>query len=161
MTPLNRGFTLVEFILYFGLSSILLVVVASLFLTMLDARSTIAAVTSLDRDGQYIMGRLQYDVRRSTEVLAPLNPGDTAQQLQLTTPDGPISYQLVDQILMLQTDDSPMTLHVDTTVESFQVTRLGTTEGTPMLRVELTLQSPTIETTGQRTRSYVTTIGLR
>ncbi|MEX0895517.1 MAG: prepilin-type N-terminal cleavage/methylation domain-containing protein [Patescibacteria group bacterium] len=160
-TTNKSGFTLVELLLYFALVSILLVTVGSMFISIMEGRSTISSVTSLDRDGQFISMRLQYDLRRADSVQVPELSGESSAVLELAIDGQTITYQETNgQLLLTQAGESAV-LHDQTIVDMFQVTRMGSADQTPLIQVRLELRSVIEEQTGPRSRIFETSVGLR
>lgn len=157
----QAGFTLVEFILYFALASALFTVVGGLFISILESRTTISAVTSLDRDGQFVIARLRYDIQRATEVSSPSALGESASVLGLVIDGQPWTYQVEAGKLSIFRGGVSDVLHDQTIVESFVVRRMGSEGGTPLVEIDLELRSGIQEDGGERSRSFETTVGLR
>lgn len=167
MTTIKRlareksGYTLVELIIYFALVSLLFVQLTSLFITVLDAKKDTQAVSSVERDGQFIYARLLYDVARAEAITVPLSLGETAESVSLTIDGVEHTYQVVDGKLVLTVDGISMLLHTQTLASELLATRLGNVGGQHTLKLQFRITSPIQETTGSETRLYQTTIGLR
>lgn len=157
----KSGFTLVELLMYFALVSVLLVMVGGMFISIMESRSTVSAVTSLDRDGQFILMRLQHDLRRADDVITPEFDGESGSQLQLDVDGDILTYQLTDGQLSLTEGGEAAVLHDQTVVEAFGVTRIGDAEQTPVIQIRLEISSVIEERVGARTRIFETSVGLR
>ncbi len=70
-TNLQKGFTIIELLLYMGIFSILLVVLMSLFTSILSVHTESQATSSIDQDGTFALARLAYDIHRSSAITLP------------------------------------------------------------------------------------------
>lgn len=95
----QRGFTLVELLVYFGLFSILLVVINSMFITTLEQQTQDMARSVLQQESQYVLAKLKYDLYNADEVLVPADPGDVSQSLQFVADGVTQTYQLTNEHL--------------------------------------------------------------
>src|SRR5260221_10945575 len=67
----QRGFTLMELLLYMGIFSVLLVVLMQLFTSILSLHAESQATSSVDQDGNFALMRLAYDIHRSSSIVTP------------------------------------------------------------------------------------------
>src|SRR5438094_795700 len=89
---LEQGFTLIEFLMYIGIFSILLVALFQLFTTILDIQSESQATSSVDEDGKFILSRLSYDIQRTNAIVTPASVGQQGSTLQLTIGGASYTY---------------------------------------------------------------------
>ncbi len=160
--PKPSGFSLVELLIYMGLSSIILTVVAGLFVAVLESQLRSEQSSIMEQDSRYLIAKLSYEITQADELLIPAILGESANQLQLATSGQPVILELDNQDLEITKNGLVYQLnHSLTTVDNFQVTRLGNEEGQPVIQVNLTLSSQ-IQAEGQpSTKDYQITVSLR
>ena len=95
----QQGFTLVELLVYFGLFSILLVVINSLFITSLEQQTQDLARSALQQESEYILSKLKYDIYNADDVTFPANAGDQSQSLTLVKNGTTSTYALDNERL--------------------------------------------------------------
>src|SRR5438067_4427716 len=89
----QKGFTLIEFLMYMGIFSILIVSLFQILTSVLDIQAESQATSSVDEDGKFILSRLAYDIQRASAVAVPVSRGAQGNTLQLTI--GGVSYTYV------------------------------------------------------------------
>jgi len=82
----NRGFTLLELLLYLGLAAAVLSVISGLFLMLLQARIKNQTIREVEQQGAQIVNLVTQTVRNSQEINAP-QKGQTGEQLSLKVDD--------------------------------------------------------------------------
>lgn len=100
----KSGFTLVELLVYFGLFSILLVVLSSVFITMLEQQTQDTAQSALQQESEYILTKLKYEINNADEIVMPASPGATLQSLTLRTDGTEKVFSLVNSQLVYTFD---------------------------------------------------------
>ena len=95
----QNGFTLVELLVYFGLFSILLVVINGLFISSLEQQTQDLARSALQQESEYVLAKLKYDIYNSDEVISPADAGNVSNSLQFVTKGVAYSYQLNNEQL--------------------------------------------------------------
>lgn len=158
----QRGFTLVELILYMGLLSIFLVVLTDIFVSIFDIKTESEATSAVEQDGRYILSRLSYDLRRADAVNIPLNIGQTTDNLVLSVGATSYSYQESGGNLVIN-DGQPDNLNSSETRISAAPTfeRVGNPGGKETIKLEFTIESRTQRDSGPETRTYQMSIGRR
>ncbi len=89
----KAGFSVVEMLIYMGVSAIFLVTLTNLFVLIANLRLESEATSAVEQDGQYLLGRIAYDVARSHSIISPAlgSQGNTLQTDLFTyslSPDG-------------------------------------------------------------------------
>lgn len=69
----SQGFTLIELLLYMLIFPTLLLVLSSLFASIMTARLEAGSYTSVDKDGRYIMAKLIYDFQSADSAVPATN----------------------------------------------------------------------------------------
>lgn len=163
----EKGFTLVELLLYMGIFSILLVVLLQIFTSILSVHAESQATSSVNQDGSYIMARLSSDIRRASAVVIP-TLGASSNSLHITGNAIDETYALNGGNLLL-TDNSTSTTDqlnsVDTTA-NINFTTLGNGSIVPnsksTVRIVLTVTSKVVRVgSGLQTETFETTVGTR
>lgn len=159
---INQGFTLVEIILYMVLLSIFLLTLVDVLVSVLDVQLESQATSAVDFDSRYITSRLNYDISRSSAISMPANLGDTSGSLVLTIGGASYTYSLSGGDLVL--DDSASSENLNSsesqiTFLSFQ--KVGNSGGHDTVKVNFTIQSQAVRTSGPEVRNIETTIGAR
>ena len=159
----KNGFTLVELLMYMGLLGIFLVVLTDILVQTLDTRTQATAQTFVASDGEYLRSRLEYDVRRSSAIVAPVSTGTPSATLQLTIGGSTQTFALQGTNLVVTTGGNSYTLNTSSTaVSGFQATRVGNGTGKDTLTLAFTISSIATSHSGAaETKAYTFTIGTR
>ncbi len=96
----KQGFTLVELIISFGLTTVLITVLSQVFISILNLRQKSEATSSLAQDSRYILSRLAYDIDSSSAITVPGN-NSTSSDLTLTISGQTYHYELSGTVLTL------------------------------------------------------------
>ena len=67
----RAGFSVVEMLIYMGVSAIFLVTMTSLFVIIANLRLESESTSAVEQDGQYLLSRIAYDVARSNSITTP------------------------------------------------------------------------------------------
>ncbi len=158
----QRGFTLVEMLLYFGLFSILLLVLARLFVSILEIKMESQSVSSVQQDSRFIFARLEYDFSRASSVTTPATLGASSSSLVLQIDGGSYTYSLSNGKLQVTNSQGTFPLNSsESQVSAVTFRRLGHAGGKPTIKMDIDIESATIRDKGRETRSLETTLGLR
>lgn len=158
----SAGFTLVEMLLYMGLVLVFLVVISNVFVSILENQRENIGRSAVVEQGQFLIARLSYDLAEAEVVTTPATPGDQAAQVVLTQAGQTVTYAIADGLLQRTHNGQTLALHTnDITIDTFQVTRVGTVDGTPTFRIVLTINAVAPTTPATKTRTFTTTVGLR
>lgn len=156
-TAIQKGFSLVELIIYMGVLSMLIGVMSVLFSSILNTQLDSASTSSIDQDARYIQARMAYDMQRASSIVSV-----TANTLQVLANSINYTYSLDGSGNLQITDNtgSYQLNSVDTTVSglSFQTISNGSND---TVRVTYTITSDIQETSGQESRTVQTTLGLQ
>src|SRR3989344_6815298 len=90
----QKGFTLVELLIYMGLFSMLIVVITDILVTTISVQLATESTVSVDSDGRFIYSRFIYDVNRAQTVTEPADLGDTSNNLDFTADGNNFTYGL-------------------------------------------------------------------
>lgn len=160
----GSGFTLIEFLLYMGLFSILLVVTFQMFSSIFSVQLESEATSSVDADGKYIIQRFTYDMNRASSITTPSTQGTSSATLTIVANSQNLTYSLNGNNLQLQNTTAGTSDQLnssDTTVSNLSFIRLDG-GGKDVVQMNFTLTSVAIREGNRReVTSYSTSAGLR
>lgn len=162
ISSFQKGFTMVEMLMYMGLLSLLLVVIVDLFASSLDVQLESQAVSGVDQDAKFILGRLAYDIRRADTIVLPILGSTSSGTLTLIADGSQYSYSTQSAALVYSTSNETNYLNsFETTAENVLFQRLGNSGGKNAIKIILTIKSKTTRLSGQETRKIETTVVTR
>src|SRR5689334_20376440 len=97
----NKGFTMVELLLYMGLLAIFLTMLTRLFTATLDVQLGSEATGMVEEDSRYIYSRFAYDISRANAVVVPVALGISSNTLTIMIGSVANTYSLSGTNLML------------------------------------------------------------
>ncbi len=159
---LQRGFTLVELLVYMGIFTILLAIFIQMFGNLMDTQLESSATSSVSVDVKYILARFGYDMSQSQIVTSPA-PGVSSSTLQLVENGTTVTYASSSGNLTLTNANGTDQLNgSDTSISNLSFTPLGSSSGKLSVKMSFTITSKTIRT-GNHTQSenIHTTVELR
>lgn len=158
-----RGFTIIELVIYIGTLAIFLAILTQVFTSILNIRTKTDSTSSLEQDSKYILSRLVYDINRAQAITTPVNLGDQGPRLDITIDGNPYSYFISGNNLMMTDSTGTYALNSNgTTVSVLTFLRLGPAlTGRNTVRVNLTITSTALSTTGVDKNVIQTTVGTR
>lgn len=156
------GFTIVEILIFFGLTSIFLTVITDLFVAIFDVKRESEATSAVEQDGRFILSRLIYDISRASAITNPSSMGATSNSLVLTIGGSANTYALSGGNLNLANGAGVNSLNSsETSVSAITFQRIGNEVTNETVRVNFTVESTTARNSGSEVRSYQTTVGRR
>jgi len=160
----QKGFSLVELLLYMGLFSILLASLMQLFGAIIAVRLESEATSAVLQDGRFILSRFAYDVKRSSTITAPIL-GTPGSELTITGPSINYTYKIVGDNLVLKDNltstEEPLN-STDTKISSVTFAKLGSGGGKETVQIKITINSVAIRQGGNpETKTFQTTVGTR
>ncbi len=160
----QKGVTVVELILYMGILSILLTILTSIFVSALDVQSESQATSSVEQDGNYILARLAYDIRRAQNINIPEINGAINDNFQIIIDSVNYTYSVNEDSNLILADNSGVNNlnNYGSSISDFSVQRLGNAGGAEdTLRINFTLTSRTKRISGFETKDFQTNLSLR
>jgi type II secretory pathway pseudopilin PulG len=161
----QRGFTLIELVLYAGLLSILVGVMGVMFGQIVDVQLESEATSGVDQDGRYILGKMIYDMKSlntSDTIATPANPGNTSTTLQLNINSTNYTYSLDGNGNLVLTNNATGEANVlngwQTSVSNLSFQRIGAGGSNDTIRVSFTINSRVQQHSGVESRSFQTTL---
>lgn len=158
----QKGFTLVELIIYMGLLTILMTILTRLFTATIDVQLTSEATGGLEEDSRFIYSRLAYDLTRAETIVTPGTPGSSSNTLTIIIGPATYTYRVVGTNLMLEsgTGESALNSYM-TAISNVSFTELGPVAGKKSIQVKYTMTSTIQSSSGTVTRDIETTITQR
>ncbi|MEX0616340.1 MAG: prepilin-type N-terminal cleavage/methylation domain-containing protein [Candidatus Woykebacteria bacterium] len=158
----DKGFTLIEILIYFTLLSIILVIGLDLLFRISESNLESTARNRLETEGSYLLKRLTYDIRRAQEVRDPAAPGNTSSILWLRINGGDYRYTLSGSTINLQTSGPSVPITGDfIQANNLQFTNIGNQGGFPTVILTFTLSSTEPTKTSLQSKNFSTVISLR
>jgi len=160
----QKGFTLIEMVLYMGILVLLIGVLSSIFSAIISVQLDSTATSSVDQDGRYLLAKFTRDVASSSATIIPANPGNQTTTLQLTINSINYTYSLDSnndlQIVNNSTNETNVLNSYNTSVSGLTFTRIGSGDSNDTIQITYTITSRTKEKAGQQeTKSFTTTVG--
>jgi hypothetical protein len=160
---IKKGFTIIEFLVFMGLFSIVIVIMMQIFVSMLDVSLENKASSSIDQDGDYLLARLAADMNVAQAITIPSSLGTPSATLRITLNDGSIyTYSLLGTVMQLNDTLGTYRLNSsDANVSNLTFTQLGKVNGKNSIKIHFTLTSTTKKRTGADIKDFDTTLGIR
>ncbi len=159
----QRGFTLIELIIYGGMLSILLGVFVTLFGSIVDAQLDSQATSSVQQDGQYIVTKLSHDIMNASSISSPSSLGSNSASLQISIDSTPYTYSLdANNNLIITTSSGSNQLNsYATEISNLSFVRRGNVGGKNSVTFSFTVTGKTQRVSGPETVSYTSTASTR
>lgn len=165
----QRGFSLIELMLYMGLTSVLIALMSQVFLATLNVRIESANTSGVQRDGRFIIARLGHDIRKADAILSPdIGVASSSMTLIITEGGSPQAYRYAwdgQNVTVATVDESVQLNSNDSVVTYFSLTRRGNSatveDGKDTLSVSLGLDGVSDVGAGRQTLEMDTTISQR
>lgn len=158
----NRGFTLVELLIYMGLLAIIILVFTEIFISIIDNQLSSRNTSNVADDGRYIYSRFIYDVNSGQSITQPSEFGSTSAALTLVIGGQNYTYSLINNNLTI-TD--PTGVHAlngyGSSISALLFTKVGTTSAKSTVRINFTVKGITTTRGILDQQSFQTTAGLR
>lgn len=158
----NKGFTLIELILFMAMFSVILIVLSNLFSAIVEKQLETESVSAVENDSKFITARLLYDISRADSVTTPATLGAQSASLSLVISGVTYTYALSGGDLRLTQGVQTDNLNgVGSTISALNFTRLGNATGKHTIQITYTITSDTVLPTGPETKTISTVIGTR
>ena len=162
MKKRQKGFTIVELIIYTGILVMFLYVMTSIFTSIIDLQLQSETASAVSQDSRYILARLNYDISHATSITQPASLGGLSTTLVLQTGSTQYMYNLVGQNLMMTDSFGTEAINsYGTSVSGLTFRRYGNVNGKNSVSVAFTLTSTSQKTNGPESEDFQATIGLR
>lgn len=158
----QRGFTLIELIIYIGLLTVMVLVLTEIFLTILDNQSSSQDTSNVAADGRYIYSRFIYDVNRAELISSPSTYSSPSASMTLVINGQNYTYSLSSNNLTLTDPSGVYRLNGQGTVlTTLSFTKVGTTSAKPTMQMSFVIKGITPINGVINQEAFQTTAGLR
>lgn len=163
----KKGITIVEMLVYLGLSTILMLTLAELFAGVLEESTKTQNYSAVQTDGQYVMTRLRNHISAASQIMVPASLGDSSTELQILVDGITYRYYLannpqgVSQLYMNDGAADYLVSSVDSSVTDVSFVRTGNANGSPVINIQFTSSSGVAGTVQHETQVYKGAGGLR
>lgn len=158
----NKGFSLIELLLYMGLFSIFLITLTQIFSSALELKLESESTSTVQQDSRYILERLSYDINRADSITTPVSIGSQGQSLSLVISGQTYTYALSGNDFTLTNSNGTFQLNgFNTRVTNLSFLRVGNSGGKNSVRINYTINSLTTQKKGTETKTIQTTLGIR
>lgn len=145
MRTRRSGYTLVEFLIYIGISAILMLVCTDIVFTLLSGKAKLGAVQEVSQNGRNAMERMRLAIRNANAVTTP-SDGATSTNLVLQMPapsTNPTIFALQNGVITMQegTGASTSLMANNVTVPSILFRNLSTSTAPDAIRIQMTVSS--------------------
>lgn len=161
----QKGFTLIELVVYVGIMSMLVAVMGAMFGQIVEVQLESEATSSVDQDGRYILGKMIYDMKSlnvSDNLVAPANPGNQGNTLQLRINSILYTYSVNGSGNLIVTDASTGQSNQlngsNTSVSGLNFQRIGSGGVNDTIRMTFVLSTRVSQHSGTESRTFTTTL---
>lgn len=137
----NKGVTLVELLIYLGLSMIILVVLSELFVAILNESVKTQNYSAVQTDGRYVLGRLKMELNKASSVTTPGGLGEVSTELSILVDGFTHHYFVTEEKLYLNISPDPanyLVSNLDSRITNVFFTRTGNVGGKSVILIEFT-----------------------
>lgn len=156
----QRGFTLIEVLIYGGVFSLFLLLITQIFLTLRITAASALAMIDLQQNQVRMLADFNQTLRRAEAITYP-SAGNSGGSLSLN--DGALVYQVTGGVLEKKMGSTVLNLSdegVKVTAVNFENVGEATQAGT--IKIQMTLESSYLFQSGRTlTEEFQTSIGLR
>lgn len=160
----NKGFTLLEFLLYIGLVGIILTVSGAIGLNVLFGKAKLMTIEEVSQNARFVMEKISLDIRNA-EIIDTPSQGETSSVLTLQKSNGNIEYELVSGVLSRKEGNGS---YLDLTSSEVTVTNLAfsnisysDTPGTVRVQMTMKLVNPENRQEYNFEKTFYTTANIR
>lgn len=160
LTP-QKGFTVIELIIYMGLLMMLILIFSEIFASITDLQLSSRNTSNIADDGRYIYSRFINDVNRATSIIEPSPAGSTSGTLRLIINGDSYSYSVSNGTLSITDPTGTYALNgYGTQITGIAFTRIGTGSASTV-RINFTVNGTVTKEGLDDQQVFQTTAGLR
>ncbi|PCI19707.1 hypothetical protein COB64_03275 [Candidatus Wolfebacteria bacterium] len=163
----NKGFTLLEFLIYIGLVSIILIVFGAIALNVFSSEAKLSAIEEVSQNARFTMEKIATSVRNA-EVINNPDQDMSASSLSLQMADtvqNPTIFNLLDGVVTITEGiGSPVNVtssEVNVSELIFSNLSYSATPGTVRIQMTVKLVNPDNRQEYKVERTYFTTANIR
>lgn len=144
------AFTLTETILFMGIFAVLLVVIGDIFGQSISLYKETQSSTYIKQDSSYIASRILFDIKRTDEIVVPVENGIVSDELALLIDGATYTYRIQDNNLSIDGPNGSVIINSNmTTIDELSFVRYGNTDGKNSIHAKVTLLSTVTKDAGQ------------
>lgn len=157
----QKGFTLIEFLLYMALLSIFMLTLSEMFVSILELQTESEGLSFVEEDGRFILARLTNDINNASSISTPAAPGNTSDTLVLVLNGVQNTYSIQSNNLAISNPQGSANLNSSgSNVTAINFLRLGVA-GKDSIKISFTIQGVSVGNSGPETRTFNTTVTRR
>ncbi len=128
----NRGFSLLEILIYIAIIAVVTSIIGGVFLNFAKGKARAETRTEVDSNIQFVLNKIHRSVLAASEVITPAAAGDTSESLVLTISGTTVTYCVVNNQVYRSSgaacDENADLITSDTvTIDNLTFTRLENT----------------------------------
>ena len=138
----SLGFTLIEFIIYSALITIIVGMIVLMSVNVMGARARIITRQEVNHNARFVLERMTYEIRRAQSITSP-SSGATSSSLTLVDGDGDTRvFDLSAGVLQMTIGSgTPIALTSDSvSATNLEVFNLSYSETPGTVRIEMTIE---------------------
>ncbi|MFH1956383.1 MAG: type II secretion system protein [Patescibacteria group bacterium] len=141
---MKQGFTLIEFLIYIGIVSVLLIAAGAVAVNIFFDKAKLSAIEETNQNARLIMEKITERIRNSQSINSPIQ-GNSASSLSLEMLDAgknPTIFDLSNGIVRIQ-EGLGLQINLtsdEVTVTNFQFTNVSYTDTPGTIRIQVTMQ---------------------
>jgi Tfp pilus assembly protein PilW len=139
------GSTLIEFLMYIAIISIILIAATDVLFVVLDGKAKIQAIESVGQNGRIALQKMEQTIRNAQSVTTPASSATgTSLTLQTSsTSTSPTSFFLFDGVLFMKEGTSASTslMADEATVNNLLFQNVGGTSTPAVIRIRMSVSS--------------------
>ncbi len=128
-TSQNKGFTLIETLLYIVLFSFIMTSGIYAAYQLIDSSHDLANKTTAEADADFLLRKIDWALNGYTSIVQPTE-GNSGSQLSINTPNGLQDFTFANGVVYLNGNTQPLTSD-RVTISSFFVHHIAPTAGAP------------------------------
>ncbi len=137
----NRGFTLVELLIYIGLLGMFLVVLLDIFVMTLNTKLESESSSALAQDSRYVLSKLNYEIMNADSIEIPAS-GTTGTTLRIVNSGTAKTFASSSGSLVLTAGGQTLSLTgLDTNLIGLSFQNTSAVGGKPTIKFSFTLES--------------------
>lgn len=158
----NKGFTIVELLIYMGLLVVMIVLFTQIFVSILDNQLRSTNTSNVADDGRYIYSRFIYDLNRADSIASPSAYGSSSAAMTLLIDGVNNTYTASNGSLLVTTPGGTYILNgYGSTVSNLLFTKVGTPSAKGTVRMQFTVTGSINSRGLLDVQNFQTTAGLR
>ena len=158
---IEKGFTLIELILFMGIFSILIIIFTDIFITSLKTKSIAESTAFVNQDARFIFAKLTNDINNANSIVYP-ELGGTSNSLTLILYGQLETIQIKNgNIELVDVNGTHALNSVNTLISNIAFNRLGNIDGKNSIKINITVESRTTVNNRHQIINLETAAGLR